>query len=295
MASIGTFAFLGTPHFAAVILKRLIQAGFIPKTVVTNPDQPLGRKKILTPPPAKQVVLDLPEDIRKTIRVFQPEKFDSEFLLALNHYDFFIVAAFSKIIPKAVLKIPRKGVIGVHPSLLPKLRGASPIQSAILEGAGQTGTTLYLMDEKVDHGSILVQKTPENTELDAITYPELEERLAELSADALVEFLPKFADGLVTPQPQDESAATFTKKFTTQDGFIPFDALERAEKEGGDIARDINRKVRAFNPEPSAFTLNPSQGGLPKRMKILKTKIENGKLKLLTVQYEGKKPQSLLV
>lgn len=292
MASIGTFAFFGTPHFAAVILNRLIEAGFIPKTIVTNPDRMLGRKKTLTPPPAKQVVLDLPEDIRKTIHVFQPKKFDSEFLLALNHCDFFIVAAFSKIIPRAILQIPQKGVIGVHPSLLPKLRGASPIQSAILKGAEKTGTTLYLMDEKVDHGSILAQKTLENTELDVITYPELERQLAELSADMLVKFLPKFADGSIELQPQDESAATFTKKFTSEDGFIPFDVLERAQKEGGAIAYEIDRKVRAFNPEPSVFTLNPSKGGSSKRMKILKTKVEDGRLELLTVQYEGKKPQS---
>lgn len=289
MSKAGTFAFFGTPRFAAAILKRLIENGLPPTLLVANPDQPIGRRKIITPPPTKQVVLDS----GAPLMVFQPEKLDDAACKTLSGFDYFVVAAYAKILPKRVLELPRLGVIGTHPSLLPLFRGASPIQSVLLEGATETGTSLYVMDEKVDHGAVLAQKSLTDINLSILTYPELEKRLAELSAELLIETLPRFFTETLKGDPQDETKATFTKKFVSQDGFIEYETLLRAQNEGGDIAREIERKVRAFNPEPSVFTLSPSKGGL-RRMKLLSTSLlPDGKLKLRQIQYEGKNPQNL--
>ncbi|MCL5224287.1 MAG: methionyl-tRNA formyltransferase, partial [Patescibacteria group bacterium] len=142
------YVFFGTPRFAAIVLERLIGDGKPPIAIVCNPDKPVGREKVITPPPTKQVILNAapPND---QIQILQPAKIDNEFLTQLRslNADFFVVAAYAKILPDELLKIPPLGVIGTHPSPLPKLRGPSPIQSAIIEGVEKTGVTLYLIDE----------------------------------------------------------------------------------------------------------------------------------------------------
>ncbi len=288
------FVFFGTPEFATIVLEKIIKAGFVPKAVVCNPDRPVGRKKIITPPPVKTRIMNYELGIRNKIKILQPEKLDEKFHNSLfmlhNSFDFFIVAAYAKIIPKKILEIPKLGIIGVHPSLLPKYRGASPIQNAILNGDKETGATLYLMDEKLDHGLILAQRIL-NYELGIMNYGELSKNLAEISGDLLIETLPKFLAGEIKPQIQNEAQATYAKKFTTQDGFIEFSDLEKARSEGGQIAINIDRKIRALNPEPGTFTLSPSKDSLPKRMKILEAELtDENKLKLKTIQYEGKNP-----
>jgi methionyl-tRNA formyltransferase len=283
------YIFWGSPEFAAIILEKLIGAEFIPEAVACNPDRPFGRKKIITPPPTKIFVAG-----KKTlsIPVLQPEKLDKNFISQVSKFNpgIFIVAAYSKIIPQEILDIPKFGTIGVHPSLLPKYRGASPIQSAVLNGEKETGTTLYLMDAKMDNGPILAQKKLENGNLDKINYEDLEKGLAELSADLLIETLPKFIKGEINPLPQNQAEATFTKKFLTQDGFVDL-------KKNSPI--EIERKVRALNPDPGVWTI--WQGGKPfdsvqgKRMKILGAELgaENN-LILKKIQFEGKKPQTLI-
>ena len=150
------FVFFGTPEFAAIILEKLIKAGFIPEAVVCNPNQPVGRKKIITSPPVKQVILNLESGIKNKIKILQPEKLlDIKSQLSVVNCQLFVVAAYAKILPKEILEIPRLGTIGVHPSLLPKYRGATPIQTAILNGDEITGTTIFLIDEKMDHGAII--------------------------------------------------------------------------------------------------------------------------------------------
>lgn len=282
------FVFFGTPEFAAIILEKLIKAGFIPKAVVCNPDKPVGRKHILTPPPVKQRIMNYELEIRNKIKVLQPEKLDKNFLNSLfqihNSFDLFIVAAYSKILPPEILEMPQFGTIGVHPSLLPKYRGPTPIQNAILNGDERAGVTLFLMDEKMDHGPIMAQQKL-NYELGIMNYEELNKKLAELSADLLIETLPKFIKGEIKPMPQDESGATYTKKFKTEDAFIEPIDLEKAQNEGGETAIQIDRKIRAFNPEPGVWTF---QNG--KRMKILEAILTSeGKLKLKKIQFEGKK------
>jgi len=270
------YIFFGTPNFAAIILEKLIKAGFIPEAVICNPDRPVGRKKIITPPPTKISAQ------KYGITILQPEIL-ANYKSQITNYkpDLFIVAAYAKIIPKEILEIPRFGVIGVHPSLLPKYRGSSPIQFAILNGDEETGVTLYLMDDKMDHGPILKNYKLQITNY-KFTYEELLKKLAELGADLLIETLPKFLKGEITLLPQDENQATYTKKFKTEDGYV-------------DLEKDdpllIERKIRALNPEPGVFTFINK-----KRIKLLEAKIEksnNQESVIITkIQPEGKKPQS---
>lgn len=284
------YIFFGTPEFAAIILEKLINAGFIPEAVICNPDRPAGRKKIITPPPVKKMLIEKFKDLK--IKILQPEKLSTRNMdnecdrtdCPYYNCDIFIVAAYNKIIPKEILKIPKLGTIGIHPSLLPKYRGASPIQSVILNGEAETGSTLYLMDKKVDHGPILAQQKLKSSILNT-QYSILSVKLAELSADLLIENLPDIENKIKNAKPQDESLATYTQKFTTEDAFIKPEDLEKAQTEGGIIAVEIEQKIRALNPEPGPWTFSNN-----KRMKLLKAELSEGKLKLVKIQTEGKKP-----
>ena len=276
------YIFFGTPEFAATILQKLIEADMPPLALVCNPDRPQGRKKIITPPPAKDVVTK--SAIK--IDIIQPEVLDNAFLAKLKSYgaDFYVVAAYSKILKPELINIPPNGVIGVHPSLLPKLRGASPIQSAILEGSETTGVTLFLIDEKVDHGpmigsSVYIMDRPH-------AYTELLDILARLAGALLVKTLPAFDEGEIQPEVQNEEEATFTKKFATQDGEVNIEDLKKAMS-GADrqLADLLDRKIKALNPEPGVFTFIDT-----KRTKLLSSGIRNGKLELKEIQFEGKNP-----
>ncbi len=274
------FVFFGTPEFAAIILKKLIEGGFPPAVVICNPDRPTGRKKIITPPPTKVVAE------RHGIRVLQPEKLEVEDLkLEIGEIDLAVVAAYAKIIPQKILGIPHLGTIGVHPSLLPKYRGPSPIQTAILNGDEETGVTIYLLDEKVDRGQIVSSVKCQVSSNE--THETLLKKLAELGGSLLVEVLPKFLNGEIKPQPQNESGATYTKKFTAEDGFVaPEDLGAAASGPNSETALVIERKIRALNPEPGVWTI---QNG--KRTKILEAEITDGKLNLKKIQVEGRKPR----
>ena len=279
--------FFGTPEFAAIILEKLIKVGFIPEAVVCNPDRPVGRKKIITPSPVKARIMNYELGIRDKIKILQPEKLDfSLFIIPNSSFDVFVVAAYSQIIPKEILEIPRLGTIGVHPSLLPKYRGSSPIQSAILNGDKETGVTLYLMDDKMDHGPILSQRELEFSIFN-FQFSILYQKLAELSADLLIETLPKFLNREIEPITQNESQATYTKKFITEDGRIDPEDLSAAQN-GASLEKAImiERKIRALNPEPGVFTFING-----KRVKLLEAKISEGKIVIIKTQIEGKKPQ----
>ncbi|MEK7062177.1 MAG: methionyl-tRNA formyltransferase [Patescibacteria group bacterium] len=293
------FIFFGTPEFAAIILEKLINADFIPEAVVCNPDKPVGRKKIITAPAVKLIAQ------KYNIPILQPEKLEiGNWKLEIGKiknpiFDFFIVAAYSKLIPKEILKIPRLGAIGIHPSLLPKYRGATPIQTAILNGDEITGTTLYLMDEKMDHGAILASREL-NYELRIMNYEFLMRKLAELSADLLIKTLPDIEKKIKNAILQDELQAIYTKKFKTEDAFIKPEDLKIAQQDGKEIALKIEQKIRALNPEPGVWTIiNPHTTTLfgvgvnGKRIKLLEAQISDNKLKLIKIQIEGKKPTTL--
>ncbi|TSC96643.1 MAG: methionyl-tRNA formyltransferase [Parcubacteria group bacterium Athens0714_26] len=269
------FVFFGSPEFAAIILNKLVKAGYKPELLVCGPDEPLGRKKILTPPATKQ----LATTSGWQIKIIQPEnlKMTAEEIKNINA-DLFIVAAYAKIIPKEIIELPRLGTIGVHPSLLPYYRGASPIQNALINGEKETGTSIFLIDEKVDHGPVLAKNKQLVTE--DSNYTTLSQELAELSADTLIKILPDFLAGQIKPEPQDENKATYTKKFITEDGKVNLDS---------DSPEIIFRKIKALNPSPGVFTtIKANKKEI--RFKLLDAVLNNGKLELLRVQPENKNP-----
>lgn len=302
------YIFFGTPQFASIILEKLINAGLVPAAVVTNPDRPAGRKKILTASAVKNLIF-------KKIEIFQPEKLDDRFIGDIKRIkaEVGVLVAYGKIVPQEVMNVFSKGIIVVHPSLLPKYRGATPIQNAILNGDEETGITLFLMDEKIDHGKIISKSRLSIFNDD--TYETLSKKLADLSADLLIKVLPDYSAGKVQLQSQNDSEAAYTKKFTSEDGFVdPIDLKEALEKKRPSVApigamegkaEIIWRKVRALNPEPGVWTWACIKMGQPsfasqceasegrRRMKILEADLINGNLNLKKVQFEGEKPRSV--
>jgi methionyl-tRNA formyltransferase len=232
--------FCGTPMFAVPCLERLISAGHQVMLVVTQPDRPQGRGMTLTAPPVKQAAIKLglpalqPEKIRKN-----PEF--REQLTALKP-DAIIVVGYGRIIPPWMLQLPPRGNINVHGSLLPKYRGAAPIQWAIANGETITGVTTMRLDEGLDTGDILMKREmeirPDDT---AIT---LAPRMAAIGAELLVETLQGLANGSVHPIPQDNSQATLAPILKKEDGQIDFTRS----------AKDIHNRLRGFQPWPGAFT-----------------------------------------
>lgn len=294
------FIYFGSPRFAEIILERLLRENLPPAALVCNPDRPVGRKKIVTPPPTKQLFLRGAESARKSAGpqhtlVLQPENLDEAFVreLGAQKPDLCVVAAYAKIIPEAVLYIPRLGTLGVHPSLLPRYRGAAPIQSAILNGEKETGVTLYLMDEKMDHGPVVAAAPIVFNPL-TTTHHELEEMLATLGAELLVKTIPDFAAGKAESKPQDESRATYTRKFSAEDGFVPEEDLRAAERgsteDDKEKAATIVRKINALGEEPGVWTTEAAKHN--KRLKLLKAEMRNGALRILRAQEEGGKPKA---
>ncbi len=269
------YIFFGTPDFAAVVLEELIAAGMAPVAVVTNPDRPAGRKKELTAPAVKLKTINS----KLEIPILQPEKLDDAFIAELKKIgaEVGVLAAYGKIVPRAVFDVFPKGIVVVHPSLLPKYRGATPIQSAILAGEDLTGTTLFVMDEKVDHGPVL--GSTQVPLLDMDTYATLADKLAEASAVLLIDLLPKYITGEAVPMPQSEAGATYTKKFTSEDGRVDLEE---------DDAVAIWRKVRALNPEPGVWTMKDGR-----RMKILAADLVDGRLSLTKTQFDGELPKDM--
>ena len=215
--------------------------------------------------------------------------------------DLFIIADFGQIIPKKILEIPKYGSLCLHPSLLPKYRGASPVQFAIINGEKETGVTIIKMDERVDHGPIIAQFKEEIKPDD--TSESLYERLFAAGGQVLVTILPAWVEGRIKPRKQDHKQATYTKTLKREGGFIPGKDL-RAAMEGKSLAKakEIKRKIRAFRPWPSTWTkiqLTTHNSQLTtKRLKLLQAHLEspqipNTKYQILVldkVQLEGKKP-----
>lgn len=271
------FVFFGTPKFALLTLELLARDGYYPALVVTSPDAREGRHLKLTPPPVKVWAEE------NNIPVLQPEKLDEDFCkkLSAEVYDLFIVSAYGKIIPKNILEIPKHGSLNVHPSLLPKFRGPSPIESAILED-GTTGVSIMLLDEEMDHGPIVAQdEVVLKEEVWPPYFSKLEEELAILGGRLLVATIPRFIADEISPQEQDHAKATFTKKIKKEDGLLNLN---------GDPKLNF-RKVRAFAEWPRAHFFQERKG---KKMRVIATKaaLEDGKLILKKVIPEGGKEMS---
>lgn len=242
---------MGTPDFAVPSLKKLVESGYDVKLVVTQPDKPAGRGKKVTPPPVKVVAEEL------GIPVYQPEKVKENDELKKRllevEPDLIVVAAYGKILPEWLLNLPKYGTINVHASLLPKYRGASPIQWALLNGEEETGVTIMKVIPKLDAGDIISQKRVKIEKED--NAKTLHDKLAEVGAELLVKTLPLYVSGKLKPVPQNEEEATYCPQIKKEMGKI--DWRESAEK--------IFNKIRAFTPWPSAYTTFKG-----KRVKILK-------------------------
>lgn len=231
--------FMGTPDFSVPVLRQIIDEGYEVIGVVTQPDRPVGRKKVLTPPPVKA------EAVKYGIPVFQPEKIrekeELEKILVLNP-DLIITAAFGQILPKELLEAPKYGCINVHASLLPELRGGAPIHYAILQGKKKTGITIMYMAEKLDAGDILTQV--EVPIIDEDNVGTMHDKLSKAGAKLLSETLPLLLEGKLTPIRQEERLATFA----------PNIKREQEKIDWTKSAAEIYNHIRGLNPWPVAFT-----------------------------------------
>ena len=224
--------FFGTPEFSVPALKALHSEGYNFILVITQASKPVGRKQILTPSPikleAEKLNLEILEFLdQEKIKSFQP--------------DLGIVVAYGKIIPQNILDLFPKGVLNIHPSLLPKYRGSAPIQNAILNGDAETGISLMKLDDKMDHGPIIAQKKYALNQTE--TYPNLSEKLSVLGAELLIKNLPDYLENKISVKPQNDSQATMVKMITKEDGLLDFNKSAVA----------LARQIRAYAPWPGCF------------------------------------------
>ncbi|MBU2219849.1 methionyl-tRNA formyltransferase [Patescibacteria group bacterium] len=290
--------FLGTPDFAVPILEKLINSDYKPVAVFCAPDKPVGRKQNLTPLPTKILAQ------KHNIPVFQPaNSHELADTLKTTPHDLIVTTAYGLILPKEILLAPKYGCLNIHPSLLPKYRGPSPIQAAILNGDAATGVTIYKMDEQIDHGPIIAQErislssvvaseakqsrntaavhspsrslgrsageiatSPTTPRNDKLTTPELSDKLSELGANLLLKILPDWLTAQITPQPQDDSQATFTKIITKEDGQIDWQKSALA----------IERQIRAYTPWPGSHATL-----LDYSLSEAKGRVEGSKIKII--------------
>ncbi len=263
------WAFFGTSEVSVYVLEELSKVGFIPALIITTLDMPKGRKLTLTPSPVKVWAQN------NDIKILQPENLDESFIKELKNenWDLFVVVAYGRIIPKEILNIPQHKSINIHYSLLPKLRGASPIEGAILSDERETGVSIILMDEKMDHGPILAQE-----KVEVSSWPpkrsELMESLNQVASKLLTDIIPKWISGEIKPIEQDHDRATFVKMIKKEDALI-------------DLKDDdyLNfRKIMAYERWPRAYFVENN-----KRVTINQAIWKDDKLEIMKVTPEGKK------
>jgi methionyl-tRNA formyltransferase len=231
--------FMGTPEFAVASLEVLINSAYEVVAVYTQPDKEAGRGRHIISSPVKELAL------YRGLEVMQPETLKDGSVvahIASLKPDLIVVAAYGRIIPSEILNMPEFGCLNVHPSLLPYYRGSSPIATAILQGDEVTGVTIMLLDKGMDTGPILAQKSVSISVED--TTGSLTVRLAQVGAQLLVEALPQWLEGKITPQPQDEGRASYTKIISKEDGELDWHLT----------ALELWRRVRAFDPWPGCYT-----------------------------------------
>ncbi len=250
--------FMGTPEFSATVLNALCESGNTPALVVTRADKPAGRGYELKSSPVKKLALE------KSIPVSQPERLSDEaFLTTLKELspDIIIVVAYGRILPEAVLKLPRYGCINAHASLLPKYRGAAPMQRAIMDGESETGVTIMKMDKGLDTGDMMLTlKTPIS---DTDTLESIHDRLAILSGEGILDVLSQLNSGCATLTPQDNTMATYAEKILKSDEKLDF-SLD---------ARLVSCKIRALTPFPYGYCFYND-----KMLKIIEARAECGEI-----------------
>ncbi|ARI77531.1 methionyl-tRNA formyltransferase [Halobacillus mangrovi] len=230
-------AFMGTPDFAVPVLDRIVEDGYEVVLVITQPDRPKGRKKVMTPPPVKMAAE------KHGIPVFQPEKIKNEYEEVLKHEpDLIVTAAFGQILPEALLEAPTYGCINVHASLLPELRGGAPIHYAILQGKKETGVTIMYMVKKLDAGDMLAKVTVPIDDEDHVGT--LHDKLSVAGADLLAQTLPKLLKGEIEAEEQDHGTATFASNIKREQELIDWSKDQQT----------VYNHVRGLHPWPVAFT-----------------------------------------
>ena len=270
-------AFFGTPDIAVWVLEELESAGILPTLIITNPDSAQGRKMIMTETPVAlwAHAHDIP--------VHKPVTLKDEHVASLlrdSGCDLFVVAAYGKIIPESILNIPKYKTLNMHPSLLPKLRGASPIRSAILHNVFPTGVSIMILTSGVDEGPILAQ---EEEDIPNSAWPMrgsvLDERLARHGGRLLAHTIPAWVTGDIVPSEQDHSHATYSEKLTKEMALIDLH---------DDPVTNLH-KIKAFDVWPGAFFFHTNTQGVKVRIKIIDAEVVDGKLSILRVVPEGKK------
>jgi methionyl-tRNA formyltransferase len=281
--------FFGTHEFAAIILAGIIaDENYSVRAVVTQPDRPMGRKQIMTPSPVKILALE------NKLTIYQPEtlkRFNLE-----THADLYIVAQYGLLIPEEIISLPQFHTINVHTSLLPKYRGASPIQSALIHGETNTGVTIMVMDKGMDTGPLLSQRAIAIDSDD--TYPILDKKLAYIGRDLLLETIPPYIQGSLKAIPQDESKATICSKFDRSSGLINWNKpateiynLYRGLFPWPGIWTRLNNvRVKLLTVRPAIHTISP--GHIQIIDKKLFVGCSMGSLEVLELQVEGKNAQS---
>jgi len=265
------FVYFGTPSVASHTLATLIEHGFVPTLVVTSPDAPKGRGLTLTPSPVKVLALE------HALPVITPEKLDAEAIAEIGSYgcDYALCVAYGKIFPESLIETFPQGVLNVHYSLLPKHRGATPLEGALLAGDTVTGVTVQKMVKALDAGDIIAQETTPIG--DDETARELRPRLIALGASLLVQTLPAYIQGNVPPVAQDASLATHSGKFTKDDGLLALDAP----------AAENWNKYRAYADSIGTYFMQNE-----KRVKIVKASYNNNTFVIERVVPEGKNEMS---
>lgn len=267
------FVFFGTSNFSVYVLDELKKHGFVPKLIVTTPDKPKGRKLVLSP---SEVKVWADENGVKHIepKTLKNEEIESEIAsFSENGFDLFVVASYGKIIPQNILDLPKYKTLNVHPSLLPKLRGPSPLQSAILN-EDKTGVAIIQLDSEVDHGPILEMQEV-NIEWPPY-FEDLEKLCGKVGGEMLANIIPRWISAEMHAEEQNHNEATFCKKIEKTDGKI-------------DLSDDPEmnlRKIRAFSVWPQAYFFEDET---KKRIIIKRAKIEDSKLILEKIIPEGKK------
>lgn len=266
------FVYFGTPDFSTLVLDALARSDFVPSLIVTAPDKPAGRGLALSQSPIKKWAMS------RGINTLQPESFDGVAVarLAASRAEFAVVAAYGKILPQHVLNLFARGALNVHPSLLPRYRGTSPVESQILADDDAIGVSIILMDEKIDHGPLVAQ------EKIIIPHWPVDRNVAneffwKAGGALLARILPDWLAGSLTPTPQNESEATFTKKIVKGDGALSLSAP----------ARENYLAYLAYAGWPGTYVFNGT-----KRVKIIRASFRNGEFSIERVVPEGKKEMS---
>lgn len=264
-------AFFGNSEFSKFCLDELKKQGVIPDIVVTTEDKPVGRKMIITPTPTKVWAEE------NSIEYITPKSLKNEELKnKLSEYNLFLVASYGKIIPKEIIDIPEYKVLNIHPSLLPKYRGPSPLQEQILNDEKEIGVTIMLIDELVDHGPILTQKEVALQEIP--NFEKIQEIMAREGSKLLSEILPSWIKGKIEPKVQDDSKATFTKKVEKEDGLIDL---------SGDARKNYLKYLAYYRWPETFFEIQKADKKI--RVKIKKASFKDNTFVIERVLPEGKK------